>query len=91
MMSSGASEAEKRQRLEALRHDAERFFSRLQQSGSLPDVAVGIVLQKGEIALLREDGSQLAESRAYRVFGGGGTRIHGVYIGGGASESYQRL
>jgi hypothetical protein len=82
---------EQRRRFDILRLDAERFFSHLQERGTLPDVAVDIVLQKGEIALLREDGSQLAESRAYRVFGGVGTRIRGVYIGGGASESYQRL
>jgi hypothetical protein len=82
---------EQRGRFDILRREAERFFSRLQESGTLPDVAVDIVLQRDEIALLREDDSQLAESRAYRVFGGGGTRIRGVYIGGGASESYQRL
>ena len=33
----------------------------------------------------------LHETRAYRVYGGAGTRVGRIYVGGGASESHQRL
>jgi hypothetical protein len=80
------SEARSRQ----MQQEASRFFARIQQSGKLPSPQTNIILQAGETALLDES-SVLFESRAYRVGGGAGTRIGGVYIGGGVSESRQRL
>jgi len=79
-----------RERLKAMREEAEDFFRDLQLRKKLPVVFVDIVLKKGEVAIFDEP-STLYETRAYRVYGGGGTRIRGVYIGGGASESHQRL
>jgi hypothetical protein len=38
-----------------------------------------------------DEESILFESRAYRVSGGAGTRIGRVWVGGGVSESQQRL
>jgi hypothetical protein len=90
-LKSRADEQRREERLAAIRREANHFFDRLTATGTVPDVAVNIVLQKGEIALLREDASRLLETRAYRVYGGGGTRIRGIYVGGGASESHQRL
>jgi hypothetical protein len=40
---------------------------------------------------LLQEQSALHETRAYRVSGGGGTRIGRIYVGGGMSESHQRL
>jgi hypothetical protein len=52
--------------------------------------ATSILLQSDEIPLL-EEASALAEARAVRVYGGGGTRVQGVYIGGGESTSFDEL
>src|SRR5581483_7270492 len=47
-------------------------------------------LQSEATALLNEP-SKLIEARATRVYAGGGTRVKGIYIGGGQSTSVQRL
>jgi hypothetical protein len=49
-----------------------------------------LVLAADEIALLHEV-STLIEARATRVYAGAGTRVYGVYIGGGQSSSVQNL
>jgi transcription elongation factor Elf1 len=49
-----------------------------------------LVLAAEEIALLHE-ASTLIEARATRVYAGGGTRVFGVYVGGGQSSSVQDL
>jgi hypothetical protein len=49
-----------------------------------------LVLAVGEVALLNEQ-SELIEARATRVYAGGGTRVQGIYIGGGQSSSVQAL
>lgn len=77
-------------RVQNMNNEAQLFFTSLAQSGRLPAATVDIVLKSGEIGLFQEP-SVLYESRAYRVFGGAGTRVAGIYIGGGASESQQRL
>ena len=59
-------------------------------SGALPPVSTNVILRPGEIPLLDES-STLAEARAVRVYGGGGTRIQGIYIGGGESTSFDEL
>lgn len=76
--------------LASMRVEAEHFFSDLANRKRLPIVSVDIVLKEGEVGILQEP-STLMETRAFRVYGGGGTRIRGIYIGGGASESHQRL
>ena len=48
------------------------------------------ILKDGEHAIL-EESSTLFETRAVRVYGGGRTRLGRVYVGGGASESHQRV
>src|SRR5712664_415843 len=65
------------QKLEAM-----ESFNRLEKTGKLPATQTNIILQKGEVALLDEP-TTFCEARSYRVGGGAGTRIGGVYIGGG--------
>ena len=77
-------------RVKRLADDARMFFASLERCTKLPTTAVDIVLKNGEFGILQEP-SILYESRSYRVFGGGGTRVAGIYIGGGASEAQQRL
>jgi hypothetical protein len=79
-------ERERRQR--EIQRGAERFAERAKR-GFQP-IAVKLLLQKDEYGVLEEE-STLFETRAYRVYGGAGTRIGRVYVGGGASESNQRL
>jgi hypothetical protein len=54
----------------------------------VPDTLV--VTGADEQALLDEP-SKLFEARATRVYAGGGTRVKGIYIGGGESSSFQSL
>ncbi len=77
-------------RAQAMRKEAESFFRDLELRKKLPAVSVEIVLKQGEVGIFQEP-SILYETRPYRIYGGGGTRIRGIYIGGGASESHQRL
>ena len=76
-------------RIKQMANDAEMFFASL-EGRVLPPVETPIVLKDGECAFFQEP-SILYESRSYRVFGGGGTRIGGIYVGGGASEGHERL
>lgn len=75
---------------EEQRRQADSFLTNLVETKTLPEIQVNIVLKKGEKGILQE-ASRLLESRAYRVYGGAGTRIGKIYFGGGASESQQRL
>jgi hypothetical protein len=75
-------------RLAAVHAEAEEFVERARRG--LTPINTRLILKKNEHAFLEEE-STLFETRAYRVYGGGGTRIKGIYIGGGASESHQRL
>lgn len=81
------------ERLKTMGEEAKRFFSDLGARKKLtvmgPD-EVPIILKEGELAVFQEP-SRFYETRSYRIYGGGGTRIKGVYFGGGASESHQRL
>jgi hypothetical protein len=69
---------------------ADAFLNNLTETKTLPEISVSIVLKKGETGVLQEQ-SNLFETRAQRLYGGGGTRIGKIYVGGGASESVQRL
>jgi hypothetical protein len=79
-------ERERRQR--EIQRGAERFAEQAKQG--LKPISVKLLLQDDEHGLLEEQVT-LFETRAYRLYGGGGTRIGRVYVGGGASESHQRL
>jgi Bacterial protein of unknown function (DUF853) len=72
------------------RDEAYRFFVDIEQEKKLPVTEVDVVLKDGEVGVFQEP-SVLLETRAYRVYGGAGTRIGRIYVGGGASESHQRL
>jgi hypothetical protein len=71
-----------------LNAEAKEFFDKLLTTGklSVPD-NIPLVLGADETALLHEP-SKLIESRATRVYSGGGVRVmKGVYIGGCQSSS----
>ena len=69
--------------------EAMAFLDKL-NTGKFTPPNTPLVLAAEEIALLNEP-SRLAEARATRVYAGGGTRVHGIYIGGGQSSSVQNL
>jgi hypothetical protein len=72
-------------------HDeAQRFFMDMEGRKQLPFTQVDVVLKEGEAGVFQEP-SVLLETRAYRIYGGAGTRIGRIYVGGRASESHQRL
>jgi hypothetical protein len=72
------------------REEAYSFFQAMDEQKKLPVTHVDVVLKAGEVGLFQEP-SVLLETRAYRVYGGAGTRVGRIYLGGGASESHQRL
>ena len=77
-------------KLAQLQSEAKEFFDKLIGTGkvSVPDTPV--IMGTDETALLHEP-SKLIEARATRVYVGGGTRVKGIYIGGGESTSVQSL
>jgi DNA-directed RNA polymerase subunit RPC12/RpoP len=78
-------------KLAQLQAEAKEFFDKLIATGKItvPD-NIPIVLGTDETALLHEP-SRLIEARATRVYVGAGTRVRGIYIGGGESRSVQSL
>lgn len=82
--------ARRRARLERLKEEAVGVINQIARTGTLKAPATRLILPEGEVAILEEQ-SLLFESRAYRLYGGVGTRVGGVYVGGGVSESQQRL
>lgn len=89
-ISRARKKRQRQQMIEAMQSEAEDCLRQIQATGRLPTVDTHIVLQPQEFAVLQESAS-LYEARSYRVYGGAGTRIKGVYVGGGVSESHQRL
>jgi len=83
-----ANAAKETQRVKHI--EAQAFLDNLTDGKAIPEVAVSIVLKKGETGVLQEQ-SNLFETRAQRLSTGAGTRIGGIFIGGGVSESVQRL
>lgn len=77
------------EQLAQLRTEATEFFDKI-QSGKFTPPDTSLVLGADETALLHET-SKLIEARATRVYAGGGTRVQGIYIGGGESSSVQAL
>lgn len=60
------------------------------RSGAFVPPDTPLVLSSGEVAVLHS-ASQLMEAKATRVYGGAGTRIKGISVGGGASRSVDGL
>src|SRR5262245_4323087 len=75
-------------RLQQLSREADEWVASVGRG--ITPIDTRLILKNDEHAVL-EEGSTLLESRAFRVSGGGGTRIGRVYIGGGVSESHQRI
>jgi DNA-directed RNA polymerase subunit RPC12/RpoP len=59
-------------------------------AGKFSPPSTPLVLAAEEVALLHE-ATTLIEARATRVYAGAGTRVFGVYVGGGQSSSVQNL
>src|SRR5215510_1532346 len=72
------------------RDEAYRFFLEIEEQKKHPITQVDVVLKEGEVGVLQAP-SVLLETRAYRIYGGAGTRVGRIYLSGGASESHQRL
>jgi len=72
------------------RDEAYRFFLEIEEQKKQPITQVDVVLKEGEVGVFQEP-SVVLETRAYRVYGGAGTRVGRIYLSGGASESRQRL
>ena len=60
------------------------------QTGQFTPPDTPVLLRPGEMAILCEP-SELVEAKATRFYGGAGTRIKGIYIGGGASHPVDSL
>jgi len=77
------------EKLAELKAEAVSFLDKANE-GKFTPPDTPLVLAAGEVALLSEP-SKLIEARATRVYAGGGTRVYGVYVGGGQSGSVQNL
>ncbi|PYK22090.1 MAG: hypothetical protein DME56_02350 [Verrucomicrobia bacterium] len=72
-----------------LQNEATDFFNKI-EAGNFTPPQTPLGLLAGESALLNEP-SKLLEARATRLYAGGGTRVQGIYVGGGQSASSQTL
>jgi hypothetical protein len=72
-----------------LQAEAMAFLDKI-EAGKLTPPETPLVLGAQETALLNEP-SRLIEARATRVYAGAGTRVQGIYVGGGQSASSQTL
>ena len=77
------------EKLAELKAGAMDFLDKI-NTGKFTPPDTPLVLAAEEIPLLHEP-STLIEARATRVYAGGGTRVQGIYIGGGQSTSVQAL
>src|SRR5262245_37511824 len=77
------------ERLAELSAEADAWIAARARLGPTP-ISTHLILKNDEHAVLEEQAT-LLESRAYRVSSGGATRIRRVYVGGGVSDSHQRL
>ena len=75
--------------LAQLQAETTDFLNRI-ESGKFTAPQTPLMLAAGESALLNEP-SKLLEARATRLYTGGGTRVQGIYVGGGQSTSVQSL
>lgn len=83
--------ASKKAKVVQLQAEAKEFIDKVVATGKItvPD-GIPVVLGTDETALLHEP-SKLIEARATTVYAGAGTRVKGIYIGGGESRSVQSL
>jgi hypothetical protein len=65
-------------------------FLKSLQAGTFTPPNTPVLLREGEVAILNQS-CQLMEAKGTRIYGGTGTRIKGIYIGGGASRSFDSL
>jgi hypothetical protein len=72
-----------------LQSEATEFFNKI-EAGKFTPPQTPLILLAGESALLNEP-SKLLEARATTLYAGGGTRVRGIYVGGGQSTSSQSL
>jgi hypothetical protein len=77
------------ERIAQLQAEAKEFFDKA-EAGQIQPPVTPLMLRAGEKAFLHEP-STLSESRSTRAFAGAGTRIEGIYIGGGGSKYFQSL
>jgi hypothetical protein len=89
-VSSQTAKKEIEERQKRNRDEAYRFFVDIEQQKKLPVTQVDVVLKEGEVGVFQEP-SVLLETRAYRIYGGAGTRVGRIHVGGGVSESHDRL
>jgi hypothetical protein len=75
--------------LAQLQAETTDFLNRI-EAGKFTPPQTTVMLTAGESALLNEP-SRLLEARATRLYAGGGTRVQGIYVGGGQSTSVQNL
>ena len=78
------------EKLNQLGAEAKEWFDKFYATKKLTEPDTRVVTGADEQALLDEP-SKLFEARATRVYAGGGTRVEGIYIGGGESSSFQSL
>jgi len=81
-----ARKRQKVERIAQMEQEARAFFDQLGRTGFRP-VEARLILQKEEFAGPEETAVVLPETRSFRVYGGGGTRVGEIYLGGGVSES----
>ncbi len=60
------------------------------QNGTFTPPNTPVLLREDEVAILNES-CELMEAKGTRLYGGAGTRIKGIYVGGGASRSFDSL
>jgi hypothetical protein len=72
-----------------LQAEATEFFNQIEAGKHIPP-ETPVLLGAQETALLNEP-SKLLEARATRTYAGVGTRVQGIYVGGGQSASSQSL
>jgi hypothetical protein len=77
------------EKLAQLEAEATEFVAKI-EAGKFTPPDTPLILAADETTLLHEP-SKLIEARATRVYAGGGTRVQGIYVGGGQSTSLQSL
>ena len=80
---------QKADKLAKMEQEAVAFFEQLSRAGFKP-LETRLILLKEEFAVIEETCVALHETRSFRIYGGAGTRVGKIYLGGGISESEQR-
>jgi len=88
-VSGGKEKATDPNRIQMIADEAKRWLERI-ESGQFVSPDTPLVLRENEVALLHR-ATSLMEAKATRFYGGMGTRIKGIYVGGGASRPVDTL